>query len=65
MANRHRWQRLVAVRSRLGEPQDERGIDLVAEGVLEVFRRREELRGYRITEAPKVLRHFSARFAPL
>ena len=40
-------------------------IDLVAEGVLEVFRRREELRGYRITEAPKVLRHFSARFAPL
>ena len=40
-------------------------IDLVAEGVLEVFRKREELRGYRITEAPKVLRHFSARFAPL
>jgi tyrosine phenol-lyase len=40
-------------------------IDLVAEGVLEVFRKRDELRGYRITEAPKVLRHFSARFAPL
>ena len=40
-------------------------IDLVAEGVLEVFRRREELRGYRITEAPNVLRHFTARFAPL
>mgnify|MGYP000904788204 FL=1 len=40
-------------------------IDYVAEGVLEVFRRREELRGLRITEAPNVLRHFTARFAPL
>ena len=40
-------------------------IDYAAEGVLEVFRNREKLRGYRITKAPKVLRHFTAEFEPL
>ena len=40
-------------------------VDYVAEAVLEVFRQRESLRGYRIVQAPKVLRHFTARFAPL
>ena len=40
-------------------------IDYAAEGVLEVFRKRHELRGLRITEAPSFLRHFTARFAPL
>jgi tryptophanase len=40
-------------------------IDYVAEAVLEVFRNRETLRGYRITEAPKVLRHFTAKFEAL
>ena len=40
-------------------------IDYAAEGVLEVYRKRDELRGLRITEAPSVLRHFTARFAPL
>jgi len=39
-------------------------IDYAAEAVLEVFRNRESLKGYRITEAPKVLRHFTARFEP-
>ena len=39
-------------------------IDYAAEAVLEVFRNRKSLRGYRITEAPKVLRHFTARFEP-
>jgi tryptophanase len=37
-------------------------MDYVAEAVLEVASRRESLRGYRIVEAPKVLRHFTARF---
>ena len=40
-------------------------IDYAAEGVLEVYRKREELRGLRIIEAPSFLRHFTARFAPL
>jgi tryptophanase len=40
-------------------------MDYVIEGILEVFKRREEMRGYRITEEPPHLRHFSAKFAPL
>ncbi len=40
-------------------------VDYVAEVVLETFRKRRELGGWRITEAPKVLRHFTARFSPL
>jgi tryptophanase len=40
-------------------------IDYVAEVVLEVARSRESLRGYRMTLAPNVLRHFTARFEPL
>jgi tryptophanase len=40
-------------------------IDYVAEVVAAVAARRQELRGYRIVEAPRVLRHFTARFAPL
>jgi tryptophanase len=40
-------------------------IDYVAEGVLQVARQRDALAGYRITSAPKVLRHFTARFEPL
>ncbi len=39
-------------------------IDYVAEVVLEVARQRETLPGYRLTDAPKVLRHFTARFEP-
>jgi len=40
-------------------------IDYVIEVVIEVFNRREELRGYKIIyEAPQ-LRHFTARFQPL
>ena len=37
-------------------------IDYVAEAVLEVARLRDRLHGYRIVSAPKVLRHFTARF---
>lgn len=40
-------------------------IDYVAEVVLAVAREKETLRGYRITSAPRVLRHFTARFEPL
>jgi tryptophanase len=39
-------------------------IDYVAEVVVAVVERARELRGYRITEAPRALRHFSARFEP-
>jgi tryptophanase len=40
-------------------------IDYVAEAVIAVARSRDRLRGYRITQAPKVLRHFTAVFEPL
>jgi tyrosine phenol-lyase len=37
-------------------------IDYVVEAVVEVYRRRETLRGLRILEAPPALRHFTAKF---
>lgn len=37
-------------------------MDYVCEAVIEVFQRRQELRGLRITSEPPVLRHFTARF---
>jgi tryptophanase len=37
----------------------------VAEGVLEVARIKEDLRGYRMTTSPRMLRHFTAGFQPL
>jgi tryptophanase len=40
-------------------------IDYVAEVVIEVARHARELRGYRIVEAPNVLRHFTARMEPV
>jgi tryptophanase len=40
-------------------------IDYVAEAVIGVAGLRQELRGYRITRAPAVLRHFTAVFEPL
>jgi tryptophanase len=40
-------------------------IDYVAEVVLHVAAERDRLTGYRIVEAPAVLRHFTARFEPL
>jgi tryptophanase len=40
-------------------------IDYVIEVVQFVASRAEQLRGYRITEEPPALRHFTARFAPL
>jgi tyrosine phenol-lyase len=40
-------------------------IDYVAEAVIGVAGQRERLRGYRITKAPAMLRHFTAVFEPL
>ncbi len=40
-------------------------IDYVAEAVILVARQAAALPGYRITEAPRTLRHFTARFEPL
>jgi tyrosine phenol-lyase len=40
-------------------------MDYVVEAVIEVFERRQELRGLRIVEAPPVLRHFTARLEEL
>ena len=40
-------------------------IDYVAEGVIEVARKKDSIRGYRIASSPAVLRHFTATFEPL
>jgi len=40
-------------------------IDYVVEAIINVFRSRDSLEGYRIVEQPSLLRHFSAHFAPL
>jgi tyrosine phenol-lyase len=40
-------------------------IDYVIEVVLESYRERKTLRGYRITEEPPLLRHFTAKFEPI
>jgi tryptophanase len=38
-------------------------IDYVIEAVIDVYQKRDQLRGLKIIEAPPVLRHFTARFA--
>ena len=40
-------------------------VDYVAEAVIDVAAMKDQLRGYRITYAPAVLRHFTAAFEPL
>jgi tryptophanase len=40
-------------------------LDYVAETIIQIYARRESIRGYQFTFAPKFLRHFTARFAPL
>jgi len=40
-------------------------LDYVAETIGRIAARKKELRGYRFTYAPDLLRHFTARFAPL
>ncbi len=40
-------------------------IDYVAEVLLDIKENKSNLRGYKITEEPKFLRHFSAKFSPV
>jgi tryptophanase len=40
-------------------------IDYVVEAILNVWSRRDGVRGYRFVEQAPFLRHFTARFAPL
>jgi len=40
-------------------------VDYVVEAILNVHARRDQVRGYRFVEQAPVLRHFTARFAPL
>ena len=40
-------------------------IDYVVEAILNVYGRRQAVRGYRFVEQAPVLRHFTARFAPV
>ena len=40
-------------------------IDYVAEVILEINKQKENIRGYKITEEPKFLRHFTSKFAPV
>ena len=40
-------------------------LDFVAEAAAQVVARREQVRGYRIVRAPRLLRHFTAHFAPV
>jgi tyrosine phenol-lyase len=40
-------------------------IDYVLEVIMEVYHRRDQLRGYRIVEEAPILRHFTAKFAPI
>jgi tyrosine phenol-lyase len=40
-------------------------IDYVVEAILQMFERRETIRGYQIISQPKFLRHFTAQFEPL
>lgn len=40
-------------------------LDYVAAAVIDLYRQREQISGYRFTHRPSVLRHFTAAFAPL
>jgi tryptophanase len=40
-------------------------VDYLVEAIIEVYEKRQQLQGYRITDQPRFLRHFTAKFAPL
>lgn len=40
-------------------------LDYVVESVIRVAEKRQSIRGYRITYAPRLMRHFTARFEPI
>jgi len=60
-----RWPELELVRMAIPRRvYTQSHLDAVADTVIDVYRRRDEVRGLRITYAPPVLRHFTARFEP-
>ena len=40
-------------------------VDYVIEVIENVYKKKDKIRGFRITEGPKYLRHFTAKFSPL
>jgi tryptophanase len=40
-------------------------LDFVVETLVKIAKRKEQVRGYRFSYAPELLRHFTARFEPL
>ena len=40
-------------------------LDVIVEALIEIKKRKDELKGYRITWEPKILRHFTAKLEPL
>lgn len=40
-------------------------LDVIVEALMEIKKRKDELKGYRITWEPKILRHFTAKLEPL
>ncbi len=40
-------------------------LDVVVEALIEIYKRRNKLKGYRFTFEPPILRHFSAHFEPI
>jgi tryptophanase len=40
-------------------------IDYIAKTLANIVARKDSLRGYRITYAPELLRHFTAQFEPI
>lgn len=40
-------------------------MDVIATALINIYKRREEIKGYKITVEPKVLRHFTAQLAPI
>ena len=62
----HRHPRLELVRLTIPRRvYTDRHLDVVAEAVIELYRRRDEIRGLRFVYEPPSLRFFTARFEPL
>jgi len=62
----HKYPRLELVRLTIPRRVYSRQhLDIAAEGILEVFNRREQIKGLRMVFEPPTLRFFTARFEPL
>ena len=40
-------------------------MDVVAKALINIYKRRDEIKGYEIEEEPKILRHFTAKLKPM